>query len=96
MQNHILHCTQIVEHECNMVNMKDTNSNVHIDLIVNTNFDVHTILNFNTNLDIDIKLDPQTNHKINPDMWTLFFDGSKSNEGTGIGCILKDPKGKRF
>jgi hypothetical protein len=29
-------------------------------------------------------------------MWTLFFDGSKSNEGAGVGYILKDTKGKRF
>jgi ribonuclease HI len=24
-------------------------------------------------------------------MWTLFFDGSKSIEGAGVGCILKGP-----
>jgi ribonuclease HI len=24
-------------------------------------------------------------------MWTLFFDGSKSLESAGVGCILKDP-----
>jgi ribonuclease HI len=28
-------------------------------------------------------------------MWTLFFYGSKSLEGAGVGCILKDPKGKK-
>jgi probable phosphoglycerate mutase len=28
-------------------------------------------------------------------MWTLFFDGSKSNEGAGAGFILKDPKGNK-
>jgi ribonuclease HI len=28
-------------------------------------------------------------------MWTLFFDGSKSLEGAGVGCILKDPDGKK-
>jgi ribonuclease HI len=28
-------------------------------------------------------------------MWTLFFDGSKSLEGAGVGCILKDPTGKK-
>jgi hypothetical protein len=27
-------------------------------------------------------------------MWTLYFDGSKSQEGSGAGCILIDPKGK--
>jgi ribonuclease HI len=28
-------------------------------------------------------------------VWTLYFDGSKSQEGSGAGCILIDPKGKR-
>jgi hypothetical protein len=27
-------------------------------------------------------------------VWTLYFDGSKSQEGSGAGCILIDPKGK--
>jgi ribonuclease HI len=27
--------------------------------------------------------------------WTLYFDGSKSNEGAGVGCILKDPSGNK-
>jgi hypothetical protein len=31
--------------------------------------------------------------KGDPNMWTLFFDGSKTLEGTGARCILKDPKG---
>jgi hypothetical protein len=30
-----------------------------------------------------------------PQCWTLYFDGSKSQEGSGAGCILIDPKGKR-
>jgi hypothetical protein len=29
-----------------------------------------------------------------PQVWTLYFDGSKSQEGSGAGCILIDPKGK--
>ena len=28
-------------------------------------------------------------------IWTLYFDGSKSQEGSGAGCILIVPKGKR-
>jgi ribonuclease HI len=28
-------------------------------------------------------------------MWTLYFDGSKLQEGSGAGCLLIDPKGKR-
>ena len=27
-------------------------------------------------------------------IWTLYFDGSKSQEGLGAGCILIDQKGK--
>jgi ribonuclease HI len=30
-----------------------------------------------------------------PQIWTLYFDGSKSQEGSGAGCILIDPKGKQ-
>jgi hypothetical protein len=29
-----------------------------------------------------------------PQVWTLYFDGSKSQEGFGVGCILINPKGK--
>jgi ribonuclease HI len=28
------------------------------------------------------------------EIWTLFFDGSKSQEGAGAGCIFIDPTGK--
>jgi ribonuclease HI len=28
-------------------------------------------------------------------VWTMYFDGSKSQEGLGAGCILIDPKGKK-
>jgi hypothetical protein len=89
MQSEILHCTQIVELDCNIVGRKDTNPNVQTNLVVKTNYDVHT------NLDVKTNLDVETNSKVNIDMWTLFFDGSKSNEGAGVGCILKDPKGKK-
>jgi hypothetical protein len=27
-------------------------------------------------------------------MWTLYFDVYKSQEGSWVGCILIDPKGK--
>jgi ribonuclease HI len=33
--------------------------------------------------------------KGDPNMWMLFFDGSKYLEGAGVGCILKDPEGKK-
>jgi ribonuclease HI len=28
------------------------------------------------------------------EIWTLFFDGSKSQEGAGVRCIFIDPAGK--
>ena len=28
--------------------------------------------------------------------WTLYFDGPKSKEGAGAGCILIDPKGNKI
>jgi hypothetical protein len=30
-----------------------------------------------------------------PQIWTLYFDGSKSQEGSGVGCVLINPKGKQ-
>ena len=26
------------------------------------------------------------------DLWTLYFDGSKTKEGVGVGCVMIDPK----
>ena len=34
-----------------------------------------------------------TNFKIDPVVWTLFFYGSRSKDGAGAGCVLIDPKG---
>jgi ribonuclease HI len=68
---------------------------------MNTNFYVQTKLGINTNhidkinLDVKTNSDPQVKPNVTPGMWTLFFDGSKSNESAGVGCILEDPKGKR-
>ena len=28
--------------------------------------------------------------------WHLYFDGSRSNEGAGVGCMLLDPEGNKF
>ena len=33
---------------------------------------------------------PQNQKK--EDLWTLYFDGSKSKEGARVGCVLIDPK----
>ena len=34
-----------------------------------------------------------TNFRIDLNSWTLFFDGSKSKDGVGVGYVLIDPKG---
>jgi ribonuclease HI len=31
----------------------------------------------------------------NDEIWSLYFDGSKSHEGVGVGCLLIDPKGNK-
>ena len=28
-------------------------------------------------------------------IWTLYFDGAKSKEGAGAGCLLVDPQGNK-
>lgn len=73
------------------------------------NFTIETSLYFNTttrselfdytqfagpnfsNLVID-----RSSLNVNKNLWLLHFDGSKTNEGAGIGCILKDPSGNKF
>ena len=42
---------------------------------------VHNVYNVNTNFRID------------PFVWTLFFDDCRSKEGACAGCVLIDPKG---
>ena len=42
---------------------------------------VHNVYNVNTNFRLDLS------------SWTLFFDGSKSKDDSGVGYILFDPKG---
>ena len=33
---------------------------------------------------------------LNNGLWSLYFDGSKSKEGAGAGCLLIDPHGKKY
>jgi len=33
---------------------------------------------------------------LNTETWTLYYDGPKTNDGAGAGCVLVDPKGNRF
>ena len=37
-----------------------------------------------------------THLDLNNGLWSLYFDGSKSKEGFGAGCLLIDPHGKRY
>ena len=37
-----------------------------------------------------------TNFRVDLCSWTLFFDGSKSKDGAGAGCVLIDPKGTKI
>ena len=30
-----------------------------------------------------------------PNIWTLYFDGSRNKEGANVGCLLIDPHGNR-
>ena len=33
---------------------------------------------------------------LDDDLWSLYFDGSKSKEGAGAGCLLINPRGRRY
>ena len=63
------------------------------------------INSYDANLDIiksSIEIGPSSsdvntpNDSCNFEFWSLHFDNSKSHEGAGAGCILRDPKGKIF
>ena len=30
-----------------------------------------------------------------PNIWTLYFDGSRNKEGAGVGCLIIDPRGNK-
>lgn len=47
------------------------------------------------NCENENKNDEQTEPSRPAEVWTLHFDGSKCKEGTGAGCILKNPKGDK-
>lgn len=35
------------------------------------------------------------NNHVDRLFWTLYFDGSKSNDGAGVGCILVSPENEK-
>ena len=43
---------------------------------------------------VELAIDVDVNYRtvVVSDFWTLFFDGSKTLEGSGAGCVLIDPK----
>ena len=43
-------------------------------------------------VDLAIDVDVDSCTIVIGDFWTLFFDGSKTLEGSGAGCVLIDPK----
>ena len=48
-------------------------------------------------VDLAVDVDVVSRTVVVSDFWTLFFDGSKTLEGSGAGCVLIDPeKNKHF
>jgi hypothetical protein len=43
---------------------------------------------------IDVNIVDKNTLVVDANIWTLFFDGSKSQEGVGDGCLIVDPYGK--
>jgi len=95
-QSEILHCTQIVESNSNIVYHTNITSSVQSNIIPE---DILEVFINSTNPTNPKKIENSKStiqpKKEDPNMWMLFFDGSKSLEGACVGCILKDPKGKK-
>ena len=49
-----------------------------------------------TQISDEIPVRNTTHLDLNDGLWSLYFDGSKSKEGAGAGCLLIDPFGKRY
>ena len=46
---------------------------------------------------VDLAVEVDVNSRIVvSDFWTLFFDGSKTLEGSGAGCVLIDPRKNKY
>ena len=57
-------------------NVQKQSQITHLTVVLFCNTIIHNVDYLNTNFIID------------PAIWTLFFDGSRSKDGAGIGCIL--------
>ena len=92
-QSEILHCTQIVESNSNIVYQTNITSSVQSNIIPE---DILEVFINSTNPTNPKKIENSKStiqpKKEDPNMWMLFFDGSKSLEGAGVGFILKDTK----
>ena len=69
--------------------------NYQVEEASNTSDTQPDLLRFSLADEIDCKivdLAVGTNlHSVVSDFWTLFFDGSKTSEGSGASCVLIDP-----
>ena len=66
-----------------MENVQKQSQTTHLTSVPFSSIIVHNVYNVNTNFRID------------PFVWTLFFDVSKSKDGAGTGCVLIDPNGTK-
>jgi hypothetical protein len=90
----ILHCTHIIEPNCNIIVQTNSSFDVkpntvskdRLEMLINSTNPTKTKKYENLKSNFVTK-------KGDPNMWTLFFDGSKSLEG--VGFILKDLKGRK-
>ena len=64
-------------------NVQKQSQITHLTFVPFSSTIVHNVYNVNTNFRID------------PFIWTLFFNGSRSKDGVGAGCVLIDPKGTK-
>jgi hypothetical protein len=90
----ILHCTEIVDPHCNML---DTTNHhlVQSNIVSSDRLEVFSNLTNHTNSENNENYVSIHNLNRDPNMWTLFFDGSKYLEGTVSSYILKDPNGNK-
>ena len=62
-------------------NVQKQSQITHLTFVPFSSTIVHNVYNVNTNF------------KIDPFIWTLFFDGFKHKDRAGAGCVLIDPNG---
>jgi len=93
-QFEILHCTDIFEPHCNITYVNSCDI-VQSNIVFRDKLEVSIQCTNHTNIETKENSTSMHNIKRDPNMWTLVFDGLKSLEGASVGCILKDPIGKK-